>query len=88
MDADDIATSNVTNSINTYILANKFTIYVNNKYAHNRIYHQVRDNSHAQKAANFLKDKYQRSSITFNEIDWHNHLSCLSKLPSEKEELH
>ena len=38
MDADDITTSNITIPINTYILANKFTIYVNNKFAHNRIY--------------------------------------------------
>ena len=84
IDTDDIVTSNATIPNNTHILTNKFTIYVNNKYAYHRIDHQIRVNSHAQKAEDFLRDKYRWNSIKFNDIDWHNYSMCLSKLSSTK----
>ena len=47
IEADDTVSKNATHRINTHILTDTFTIYVNNKYAHHRIDHQIRINSHA-----------------------------------------
>ena len=54
IEADDTVSKNATHRINTHILTDTFTIYVNNKYAHHRIDHHIRINTHAQKAKNIL----------------------------------
>ena len=58
IDADEIATSSSSITLNHHIQSTKFIIYVNNEYAHHRIDHQIRIHSHAKHAKDFLYEKY------------------------------
>ena len=60
---------NVSIPINIHIKTNKFSIYVNNKYFHHRIHHQIRMYSHENQARELLCSKYRWTSITFKDID-------------------
>ena len=58
IDADEIANSSSSIPLNHHIQSTKFVIYVNNKYAHHQIDHQIRVNSHAKHAKDVLCEKY------------------------------
>ena len=45
-------------------------MYVNNKYVHYRIDHQIRINSHAKQEKDFLCGNYSWTSYTFHDINW------------------
>ena len=59
IDADEIVTSSSSIPLNHHIQSIKLYIYVNNKYAHHRIDHQIRINSHT----NMQKTFYAGSTL-------------------------
>ena len=78
MNSNRLATTNKTLPINKHINSYLFSIYIKGKYAHHHSYENIRIESCADEANNWLKSKYNWSSNEFQIINWDNHSKVLN----------
>lgn len=71
VDADHLATKNITLPLNKHLESQLFTLYMNGKYLHVNISKDIRAKSHEKKARQFLRKKYDWNARVFQSIAWH-----------------
>ena len=84
VDSDRLDTTNKKLPINTNINSYPFSIYIKGKYAYHHSYENIRIESHADEAQDWLKSKYSWSSKAYQTIDWDNHSKVLNTQPASQ----
>ena len=82
INADHLATTSAFIPINTHIKSIPFEVYANKNYIHNKVDHQIRQQSRADEARDFLMEKYKWLTKTINSIDWESQRDIINKLPN------
>ena len=84
VDADKIATTCATMSINIHLPSAPFAIYVKGEYIHLLPHKRIWEVSYEDEARQFLQTKYKWKSLTIHDIDWKLHLTQFNKLPPSR----
>ena len=71
VDADHLATKNITLPLNKHLDSRIFALYMNGKYLHANISKDIRAKSHEKKARQFLRKKYIWNARVVHSIAWH-----------------
>ena len=82
IEADAIATSCATKSLNTHLPSAPFALYVKGDYIHLPHHKRIREVSFEVDAKRFIKNKYGWNTLTIDNIDWALHSTQYNKLPS------
>ena len=72
--------TSVTIPINTHVSSMSLVVSIKTKYIHNKVYHHIRQQSHADEVREFLMQKYKWSTTTVNSIDWETQRNIIKKL--------
>ena len=84
VDADTIATTCATSSINVHLPSAPFAIYVMGDYIHLPPHKRIREVSFENEAQQFLQKKYRWNSLTINDIEQKLHSMQFNKLTSSQ----
>ena len=71
VEADYLATKNITLPLNKHLDSRIFALYMNGKYLHANISKDIRAKSHEKKARQFLRKKYIWNARVVHSIAWH-----------------
>ena len=69
VDADYLATKNITLPLNQHLESQPFALYMNGKYIHANISKDIRARSHEKEARLFLRNKYKWNERVFQSIE-------------------
>ena len=72
-EADILATTKATTSINTHLLSAPFTIYINARYIPYHFEREIRMQQFSKEARLFLMQKYNLTLDTLQSINWQSH---------------
>ena len=70
VEADYLATKNITLPLNQHLESQPFVLYMNDKYLHANISKDIRAKSHEKEARLFLRKKYKWNVRVFQRIAW------------------
>lgn len=63
-----------------HIVSVSLSIYIDNKYTHHKLDHNIRRHAYADEAKRFICNKYQWSTEVFGDIYWSQHSSSLNNM--------
>ena len=79
VDADYLATKNITLPLNHHLESQPFALYMNGKYLHANISKDIRAKNYEKEASLFLRNKYKWNARAFQSIAWNELSLSLNK---------